>query len=162
MKKIVLFLLLVTGKVYAKSSLEMNVFTEHLFVSCEAAERFSNKVWDCGNLINNAVIGINTEINNDISVRGFLGENSVGYPLIGGAISKIGFAQGLSFSPVIGGYIQDNRPFTERGLTAMTLKYKNIDFVPILGVESQYKINNFKVFSILIPAFVTLGIGIDF
>ena len=63
---------------------------------------------------------------------------------------------------MIGGYLQDNRAFIQRGIVAPGLRSGNVDFIPIVGAEAQYYFDGFKVFSVITPIVFNVGIGLDF
>lgn len=162
MKKILLILMFLPSIVFAKKTLEMNLLTEHFFLPCELSERFSNKVGDCGNLINNKLIGINEDLGDSLSFRGFLGENSVGSLMLGGMFSNVSFKGGFDYGPVLGVYLQDGKEFKRRNIKIFGISQGDIDLIPIIGAEFQYKIKDYKLFTVVTPVLATLGLGFDF
>lgn len=162
MKKILFTITLMPLFAFAKTSVEFNLLTEHLFSSCELGSRLTNKVGDCGNLINNKIIGINQEFEDSIHHRLIIGENSLGHLMVGMTFSYIESKNGFSYGPILGSYTQSSQPFIEKNIKIFGISGLGIDIIPVIGVESQYKINNFKVYNILTPAVTCLGIGLEF
>lgn len=136
---------------YAGYEVELNAYTAHYFEPCNVADRFSNKVLDCGKGITNPIVGVKKD-----KTRLFVGKNSVG-----------SFMSGLTYNKnniVLGGYMQDIKEFDLRGIKSITIaKVDTIGLTPIIGYELGVKLyGNYKVFSIITPAFATVGIGYKF
>lgn len=130
--------------------LEYNVHTYHFFESCDVAANFSNKATDCGKGISNPIIGIK-----DGGLRGFVGQNSVGSTLLGITYTK-------EFL-VVGAYLQDTLEFTRRNIAPVGLQISPATMLtPIIGFEFEAKIEKGKVFTIITPILLTVGLGYDF
>jgi len=131
-------------------TLEYNLHTYHYFESCEVAENFANKVSNCGKGISNPILGIKGKY-----FRGFIGSNSVGSPLLGVTYTR-------EFA-VMGAYLQDTLEFKRRNIGPVGFEIgKDIMLTPIMGIELDGRIRKAKVFTIVTPILLTVGIGYDF
>lgn len=158
----VILLFLINSNSYAKTFIEINVLTEHFFSSCQVAKNFSNKIGDCGNLINNTIVGINLSVNDNETARIFLGQNSANEPMAGYAASFSANKLGLNYGPMIGLYFQDREAFAKKNLTIIAIRAGPIDIIPVLGLDVSYQLKHFKIFSFVTPALMTLGFGVSF
>lgn len=162
MKKIILIIIFLPCFSFAKYSVEVNMLTEHFFIPCDKAWVFENKTGDCGSLIKNTIIGVGEDLGDDLKVKYFAGKNSVDELMAGISFTYIKQSQGFNYGPILGSYMQDNTTFKKRGIKTFGIDFFNYKIMPIVGGELQYKIGNFKVFSVITPALMTLGFGVDF
>lgn len=144
-------LMTATSIAQARYEFEYNLLTSHYFEGCELANQFENKVADCGKMISNPILGIKNSLN---GTRAFMGANSVNGPMIG--MSKT-FTTGI----VMGLYLQDISSFERKNVIPFTVaKSGDVGLTPIIGYELEYSSHHFKVFTIVTPILLTLGIGI--
>jgi hypothetical protein len=132
------------------AELEYNLLTSHFFDSCDVAVSFENKIGDCGKVISNPILGIKSG-----GLRGFVGQNSVGSPLLGTTYTK-------EFL-VVGAYLQDTVAFKRRNIAPVGFELSpSVILTPIMGFEFEAKIEKTKVFTIITPILLTVGLGYDF
>ena len=162
MIKLFLIFLLSPSITLADFTVEYNLLTAHTWGSCSMGKRYENRVADCGKIINNKLIGISQTSADDFKGRFFIGENSVGTLMVGGTFSYIGNEEGFDLGPVFGLYFQDTSMFNERKIDVFGDLNGSIGIMPVMGLELQYKVDRYKVFSIATPAVINIGVGLDF
>lgn len=150
MKKLLILFVLFSCKAYSLD-LEFNMFTQHYFENCVTSERFENKVSDCGRGISNPIIGLKGK-----HWRGFVGQNSVGSPMVGVSHTN-------AYNILLGAYLQDVKEFKKRDLMPVAFYEKNdIALTPIFGYDLNIRYKKVKVFTIITPILFTTGVGFSF
>lgn len=143
MKYLIVLLLILTNAAKADTmELVAGSITEH-FIAPYGTEWFTRKLGDRGKLIYNPLYALRyTKEYKDYykTVSIFYGNNSIGYPMMGGTFSYgwKALKDHLYYGGVIGAYYQ------EIGLdnpTSFMDKIINTGMVPVLGVEINGKIN---------------------
>lgn len=133
---------------------------------------YVGKLIDDGSLIANPLVGVgytNEDASSYASYKVFFGDNSLGYP-IGGFTTGHGVRLGRwHLGLVIGGYLQDDDEYFNRGIVPFSLTTGRAAFVLIGGVEANYDIPlNDKCFlrinNLITPALTnhTLSFGFSF
>lgn len=146
MKSIFFIILLISPAIFADSKeFIIGGLTYHMFLEPDVTEKFTNKVGFSGALIANPMLGLGYTYVDDStklydSYRGFIGENSIGQPLIGGMYFYGKELKGIDLGMGIGAYIEDDSKFKQRGIETGS------NIIPIYGFEINPKIilNNKK------------------
>lgn len=169
MKWIVFVFIMAPVLSHANDELLLGSLTQHFFNPSGIDSQFSNRMSEDGSLIRNPLVGyrhVETHGLEYDTVSYFGGQNSVGQLMFGAAWS-MGLDQGGYRLGVIGGvYMQDSRPFLERGIMpVMMVPYNGWGPTPVLGLEATktWKINNttyFLVNGLLTVPFVNVSLGI--
>ena len=140
MKSIIFIILLICPAVFADNTeLIVGGLTYHMFLDPDITENFSNKVGFQGALIANPIVGLGyTYVDEETklydSYRGFIGQNSIGQPMIGGMYFYGKQLKGIDLGMGIGAYIQDDSQFKKRGIDVGS------NIIPIYGFEINPKI----------------------
>ncbi len=146
MKNIIFIItVLASSLVWGKSSIELigGGLTYHVF-DAGGGNYYSYKVSSDGRLISNPVFGIGyTMVDAELSytsIRIFRGMNSVAQPINGGILALGHASRHIEFGLVAGGYVQNNNDFAGTGVVPYSVGQGSNAFVPIIGVELNWKI----------------------
>lgn len=170
MGRVILFILLASGFAAQCDELVVGSVTNHWSGS---GKYYKYQVGNEGKLIFNPMLAYKfmsydedtTVINKTI----FGGLNSIGKPMLGFAMSQgMPFTSTLRVGPTLGVYVQDNRPFREKGYIMMSaFEYKGYAPMPVFGVEFvklfNRRIKKYSTVNItLTPALLNVGLGVGF
>lgn len=154
MLKLILVLLNSFSYAQTKYDFEYNLTTLHFFETCGLAQKFANKSYACGKGVNNPIFAIKDKSTGN---RFFAGANSVGSAMAGFSYTD------EEFGFVFGAYLQDVSEFEKRDILPVTFaRLGTVGLTPITGYELDFKTNSYKVFSIITPILLTVGVGFSF
>lgn len=143
--------------------------TQHIINPDGASSEFAHKVSSDGTLIANPLGAyrlIKTEEDGWYESRGyFAGENSIGEAM-GGAMASQGFEYShMRLGVVVGGYMQDEQKFHDRGLQPFAMELGRVGVVPILGLEFQINLpiaskTYLTIYNVITPVLTNTTIGV--
>lgn len=146
--------------------------TQHFIVPDGASKQFDNRVSEDGSLIANPMLAVRSLELGDYGYTSksiFAGQNSIG-ELMGGIGASTGLRIGrLRSGLAIGGYLQDDQKFRDRGIQPFSLwTGTKIGITPIFGVEFSIdqKLTDHSrasIYTLVTPAMSVslIGIGWD-
>lgn len=164
-------IILLSGTVRAEQSDEVLVgaLTQHFTNFGGVSDKFDNKVSKDGTLIANPMAAwriIDYDGITYTSSAFFAGENSIG-ELMGGVGASAGIrANKVRIGLAVGGYLQDDKKFLDRGVQPFSLPTgSRIGIAPLFGVELSIDVPIEKsvymtVYTLITPILSTTTIGI--
>ena len=140
--------------------------TYHLIA---ASDQFQYKLSDDGRLIANGLAGYRRVWTEHVeggeayeAMTVFGGYNSIAQPMGGLAWSTGLVDQGTRIGFLFGGYVQDNRKFTERGI-GIIFPDSAFGLMPLVGIEVTNKLpHGLLINTELTPLLINLSIGFCF
>lgn len=178
MKRLIVLLIgafvLASGTVNATSNeIMIGSLTEHIILPSSSSQKFENKVGDDGRMLLNPMLGVrrtwSLEDGGYTSLAAFGGENSIGEAMVGMfASSGAEFGSHVRFGGVLGGYLQSNEKFRDRGIYPFSMgESQGVGLVPIAGLELSLhaKVSRktyLTLINILTPALTSTSLGIGF
>ncbi len=169
-----IMLMLSSAKVGATESREfiLGSMTYHFTNFDSVSEKFDNKISKDGTLIANPMGGyrlLSAENGEYTSKVAFAGENSIGELMVGGGGSMGLISGSWAFGAFAGGYVQDHKKFTDRGISPFGLPlFGRFGMIPLIALEISYEKRltektYVKAYTLITPALSSsmLGIGFD-
>lgn len=145
--------------------------THHWYVKDKNInKRLSNKLNDKGTIAN-PLAGAGYYFRKDkyySKARLFVGENSAGGWMAGGAYSTGFNWKYLELGPILGLYVQDNKAFHERNIIPFAFNPRSkVGYVPVLGLELNISIPitkhiKFKIINIYSAIISNHSVGLEF
>lgn len=119
--------------------------TYHLVDTDAASAHYIYKLNANGRLIYNSLwgYGVLVEDNkNYFAIKTFLGDNSVGLPMMGSMLSYGWKWHGLYYGPVLGVYFENDDAYRAMGVQPFRIAEDgSMGIVPIIGIELNYRID---------------------
>jgi hypothetical protein len=167
MKYLLIFLFSMSA--YSETSFLAGSITYHFLDYANTNEQFSNKIGYGGSLIANPLFAYRqTEYEENETYSALMlfgGENSIGNPMGGAALSiglhdeswKVGF--------IAGSYLQNDQQFADKNIDNLDVHLGNVvGLAVIIGMEFLYNIPGTSLFlyDVITPTLTTLSLGMKF